>query len=81
MKQIQPTSVEVLRNDGFADQWTLTHDGKRVIGLAKPGTRVGCGVNHSKDGRAVMLVGTEAELRAEIARLGLEEKRTAKAGK
>lgn len=66
MQEIQPSTVQIKVSDGNEDKFILVHDGKRVIVLAEPGSRVATGMSNQ------MLVGTKEELQAEIQRLGLQ---------
>jgi hypothetical protein len=50
-----------------ADEWALAHDGQRVVSLAGPHTETNTPPANT------LLVGSRAELEAEIERLGLEQ--------
>lgn len=71
MQEIPTTSVQVKVSDGFEDQSVLVHDGVQVLELIAPGTGI-VGTHPAN----TMLVGTEAELTAEISRLNLLPKQT-----
>ena len=58
--------TEVLDHANGPDEWSLVHDGARVIGIAKPGARVECG----RPG-CTMVFGTKEEIDAEVAALKL----------
>ena len=63
----EPVEVtEVLDHANDPDEWSLVHDGTRIIGIAKPGVRVECG----RPG-CTMVVGTKEEIDAEVAALKL----------
>ncbi len=68
MIEIEATEYDLLEYTPTGDEWVLVHDDERVKVLHGVGATTGCG----QDG-CTMLVGTEQELREEIARLGLIE--------
>lgn len=70
MKEIQSITVQVKLSDGNEDKHVLVHNGQQVIEFAEPNSgKVGTHPGNT------MLVGTKAELEAEIARLNLDAKK------
>ena len=68
MKEIEFSEYDLLKYIPTGDEWCLTHDGKKVMAFHDAGSITSSGWNG-----CTMLVGTEAELLAEIKRLGLQD--------
>lgn len=66
MQEIFATTVNIKINDDHRDKFYLVHNGVKVVGFGRPGSRAAIPEN------LTMLVGTEAELNAEIEKLELE---------
>ena len=69
MREITTTiEYDLLEYTPTGHEWLLVHDDKRVMVLHSVGASTGCGIIG-----CTMLVGTEAELLAEIKRLDLQD--------
>ena len=65
MNGIQSTTVQIKSSEGHEQKWCLVHDGQKVLAMVEPGTKVGA------PSTSTMVVGTKAEVDAEVARLRL----------
>ena len=66
MKEIDFIEYDLLTYTPTGDEWLLAHDNKRVMSFHSAGV-----ITRSGWDGCTMLVGTKAELDAEIKRLGL----------
>jgi hypothetical protein len=74
MKTIEAITVQIKVSDGHEDQYVLVHDGTKVIELAEPAPAPGRRGTVGTHSRNTMVVGTKAEIEAEITRLNLTPK-------